>query len=452
MSQRKSRRGRVGFFFGSSEKSAIQWTPMQKLDAMPALYLFLVTQALSMVGSRITSIGLGLWLYAETGNTTPLLLTVFFAELPGMLFGTIAGVWVDRMARKKLLLLADAGLALCSLLLLLSIWGGWFQIGVLYAIALVQGVLTIVQSPAKEASLALMIPVARRDRINGLQQMIFPFAGVVAPALAGLIYAVGGIGAIFVIDFITFLAATAALFVIHIPQPAPSEHSEQTNNLFQDLRVGFRYVGQEHGLLYLLLYGVITNYLYNGSLELTVPYVVTITGSEVTTGLVFMASSLGALLGGGIIAARRTVQYRIVWMMVGALLTATMYIFYGLARGPWLLAATLFVLMIPLPMTGALLTSILQAQVPAPLQGRLFALFAQFSFVGSTLSFLTIGPLVDRFLEPAVGQPGWQWIAPLVGNQAGAGMRLLMIGTGLLLAGATLIIWRRTAVRDLDEI
>lgn len=424
---------------------------MRKLSGAPALYLFLITQALSMIGSRMTAIGLGLWLFAETGNTTPLLLTVFFTELPGMLLGSVAGALVDRAARKWVLLLADTGLALCSLLLLAAIWGGWFQVGVLYAVALLQGMLTILQSPAKEASLALMIPHDRRDRINGLQQMLFPFAGVVAPVLAGLVYTAGGIGAIFTADLVSFLVAAAALFVITVPQPTAATDEEQSGNLWQDLRMGFRFVTTEGGLLGLLLFGTVTNYLYNGSLELTVPYVVTITGSEVATGLVLMASSVGAFLGGGIIAARSTVQRRVQWMLSGTLLTATMYLCYGLVDAPWLLATALFLLMIPLPMGGALLTSLLQTRVPPILQGRVFALFGQLAFVGSTLSFLSIGPLVDQLLEPAVGQPSWQWVAPLVGNQAGAGMRLLMVVTGLLLAGVTVVVWLLPAVRKLDD-
>ncbi len=424
---------------------------MRKFNGAPALYLFLITQALSMIGSRMTAVGLGLWLFAETGNTTPLLLTVFFAELPGMLFGSIAGALVDRSQRKWVLLWADAGSALCSLLLLAAIGGGWFRIGILYAVALAQGLLAILQSPAKEASLALMIPADNRDRINGLQQMLFPFAGVVAPALAGLVYVTGGIAAIFAADLISFLIAAGALFAINVPQPALAEEGAEPTNLIQDLRVGFRFVAGELGLLSLLLYGMVTNYLYNGSLELTVPYVVTITGSKVATGLVFMASSLGAFLGGAIIATRSTIQRRVQWILTGALLTAAMYLFYGVVNSPWLLAATLFFLMLPLPMGGALLTSLLQTRVPAPLQGRVFALFGQLSFVGSTLSFLTIGPLVDQFLEPAVGQSNWHLVAPIVGGQAGAGMRLLMIATGLLLAVATSIVWLIPAVRNLDQ-
>jgi hypothetical protein len=203
-------------------------------------------------------------------------------------------------------------------------------------------------------------------------------------------------------------------------------------------------------LLILLLHAPLINYLLNGSLEITIPYVVTLTGSEVATGLVLMAMSLGAFTGGALIAARATIQRRVRLMVLGTLLTAVMYVVYGLVRSPWLLASSLFLLMVPLPMGGALLNGVLQTRVPAHLQGRIFALHGQLSFIGSTLSFLSIGPLVDRVLEPGVKQAWWAAVAPLVGQSAGSGMALLMVATGIVIGVSTLGLWLIPAVRKVD--
>jgi hypothetical protein len=102
-------------------------------------------------------------------------------------------------------------------------------------------------------------------------------------------------------------------------------------------------------------------------------------------------------------------------------------------------------------MGGALMQSLLQTRVPPHLQGRIFAIHAQLGFVGSTLSFLSIGPLVDRVLEPSVERAWWAGIAPLVGRQAGSGMALLMVMTGLVMGFVTLLLWSLPAVRQLDQ-
>jgi len=422
------------------------------LHGVHALYTILITQALSMIGSRMTTIGLGLWLFAQTRTTTPLLLAAFFMELPGMLLGSLAGAVVDRVPRKLVLIVTDAGLAVGTLVLLISIITDTFSVALLYTVALVQGTLTIFQSPASEASLSLMTPEQGRDRINGLRQMLFPFAGIVAPALTGLLYAVGGIGTVFAIDLTTFaLAATAVLFM-QIPQPTPPETEADATTLWQDLRAGIGFLMAQAGLLALLVNTVIGNYLLNGSLEITLPYIVTITGSEVVTGLVLTAMSVGAFTGGAIIAARANIRNRVQWMLVGQGLVALMYLVYGSVRSPWLLATALFLMMIPLPMGGALMQSLLQTRVPPHLQGRIFAIYAQLGFVGSTLSFLSIGTMVDRILEPSVYQPWWQFVAPLVGNGPGAGMALLMVVTGIAIGLTTLALWLIPDVRQLDIV
>jgi len=138
-------------------------------------------------------------------------------------------------------------------------------------------------------------------------------------------------------------------------------------------------------------------------------------------------------------------------MLVGSRVVAFMYLLYGVVRSPWLLAGALFVMMVPLPMGGALMQSLLQISVPPHLQGRIFAIHAQLGFVGSTLSFWSIGPLVDRVLEPSVGRSWWIVVAPLVGEDAGAGMALLMVITGLVMAIVTAGLWAIPAVRQLDR-
>lgn len=420
-------------------------------QGMTALYAILTTQALSMIGSRMSTIGLGLWLFTQTGTTTPLLLAAFFLEVPGMVLGSVAGAVIDRVPRKPVLLLTDAGLALGTLVLLASIITDTFSVALLYMVALVQGTLTIFQSPASEASLSLMTPEQGRDRVNGLRQMLFPFAGIVAPALTGLIYAFGGIATVFAVDLTTFALAATVLLFIHIPQPPAPEAGSAPTTFWQDWRAGLHYLTTQPGLLALLVNTVLGNYLLNGSLEITIPYVVTISGSEVVTGLVLTAMSVGAFAGGAIIAARANVRHRVQWMLIGGLVTALMYLVYGVVRSPWLLAGSLFILMIPLPMGGALMQSLLQTRVPLGLQGRVFAIYAQLGFVGSTASFLSIGPLVDRVLEPSVRQPWWSLMAPVVGREAGAGMALLMVVTGLVMAVVTLVLWLLPAVRQLDH-
>lgn len=72
-------------------------------------YALAATQAFSLIGSRMTAVAVGVWVFAETGRTAPLLLAAFLLEIPGMLVGSLAGVLVDRWPRKPVLILSRRG-------------------------------------------------------------------------------------------------------------------------------------------------------------------------------------------------------------------------------------------------------------------------------------------------------------------------------------------------------
>lgn len=107
---------------------------------MRTLYVLTLTQALSLLGSRMSAVAVGLWVFARTGEATPLLLAAFFAELPLLLVGGLAGWLADRYDRRLVLVVGDAGQALGTAVLLASVLSGGFRLWHLYAASGLQGV------------------------------------------------------------------------------------------------------------------------------------------------------------------------------------------------------------------------------------------------------------------------------------------------------------------------
>jgi len=402
-------------------------------------YVLIATQTLSIIGSRMTAIALGIRVFVDTGNATPLLFTTFFSELPAMLGNSFAGVLVDRWDRRRLLMLTDAGQAIGSLLLMMSFLSGHFQLWHLYAVALAQGIMSMFHEPANDTTTALLVPKERRERTYAIQQMAFPLAGVVAPALAGAVYALAGIAGVIVIDLTTFILAVIAVYAIRIPKADPSiEGRAAQGNVLREWRGGLKYLGSRPALLGLVAYYTIISFLIYGPLELAIPYLMTITGSQSLSGTILSISSLGALVGAALIAIWGRAHNRIHVMLSGLMLTGVMLLIYGTTRSPLHLAASIFLLTIPVPMAWTLLTSLLSAKTPPDLQGRVFAIVLQMSYIGSTVSFLVTGPLVDRVLEPQAAMPG-------------EGMGLLLVGAGVMILLLTLVMYALPAIRRLES-
>lgn len=407
------------------------------MNNLRTFYFLVITQTLSIIGSRMTGVALGIRVYTETGNAAPLLLFSFFNELPAMLGSSFAGVFVDRWNRKRVLVLSDSGQALGSLLLLISFSTGQFQLWHLYTVAVLQGICAMFQSPAKDAVTTMLVPDENRDWANAVQAMSFPLAGVVAPALAGLIYVGLGISGVILIDLLTFTVAVLALTRVDIPQPKQSDIGKAVaGSMWNEWGGGLRYLSRHSGLLTLVLYFTMMNFLLNGPLELTTPYVISITGSEAMTGFVLATSSFGGFVGAGLLAWWGTQRSRVRTVFRGMLLVGLMFLVYGTARTPVLLALAAFGLMLPLQ-TWAIYTSILQAKIPPDIQGRVFALVSQLGYVGATVSFLLVGPLVDNVLEPNAPSPG-------------EGIGWLLVGTGFIILLMTVGVYALPAVRGLE--
>jgi len=103
---------------------------------MRTLIVLVLTKTISIIGSGISGVAVGIRVYADIGNATPLALVSFFSMLPRMLLGSLAGVLVDRWDRRCVMALADAGQAFATALLLISFLSGGFRLWHLYATTL----------------------------------------------------------------------------------------------------------------------------------------------------------------------------------------------------------------------------------------------------------------------------------------------------------------------------
>lgn len=414
-------------------------------------YILLVTQTFSLIGSRMTAVAVGIWVFRETGLAAPLLLVSFFTELPGMLIGGLAGVLVDCWNRKAVLVLADTGQALGSLLLLLSFQSGGFQLWHLYAVSLLQGVFATFQGPAEGATVTLLIPAGQRERANGVIELAFPLAGVVAPMLAGLVYGWVGVTGVLVIDLVTFLFAAGVASLLPIPQPPPSEEGQAGRGSYlRELRGGLRFIRARPALLGFMLYLAFNNFLLNGPLDLIIPYSISITGSEAQTGLVLGLMSLGAFGGAMLAAAIGGWRPRLRLMLLGTLFNGIMFLALAAGRSlPWL-GVSILLLMIPLPLNNALYKSTLQIKTPPDLQGRVFAVMNQLYLLGSTTSFLLTGYLVDRVVNPWAKTAPLPWLERLGLGGPAAGISLVLLVAGLLVMLSAGMALGRRPVRTLE--
>ena len=312
------------------------------MTSLRTFYLLTVTQVLSLVGSGMTSVAVGIQVFSATGEAAAVLLASFFAALPMMVAGSFAGVLVDRWDRRRVLILCDAGQAFGTLLLLASFLSGGFQLWHLYMVAAFQGLLGMLQRPALEATVTLLVPPGHLDRANVLRQVSGPAAGIIAPALAGALYPLVGVTGVMVVDLATFAAAVAVIARARIPRQGARALEVARASLWADYREGLRFLRHRPTLLVLMLYATLLNFLLAGPIGLTTPYVLTLTGSEGTLGLLLAITNTGIVVGGVVMSVWGGTRPRIHGIMLGLLFRAAWLALYGVARTPLSLGLALF--------------------------------------------------------------------------------------------------------------
>ncbi|MCD4687423.1 MAG: MFS transporter [Anaerolineae bacterium] len=419
--------------------------------SLRTFYTLILTQTFSLIGSQMTGIALGIWVYQDTGSATPLALVAFFSAVPRIIAPSFAGVLADRWDRRYVMVIADIGQAVGTALLMFSFLFGTFALWQLYVVSAVSAAFAMFQGPAFQASVTMLIPDDQRDRANALQQLTGPAAGIVAPMLTGLIFAAVNVAGEMAIDLFTFIAAMIVVMLVHIPRPEQTaEGRAAQGTLWQEAQVGFRYLWERRPLFMMLLSAMCANFFFNMVGVLFTPYVLSLTGSETTLGVLMSVMSAGAIVGGIIMGVWGGTPPRIHTILPGIMITGLLFGVFGITRAPVLMGMALFGMMIPLPIINAAFMSVLQIKTPADLQGRVFAAVTQIAMLLSPISYLLAGPLADQVFEPAVGTAAWDVVAPLVGTQEGAGIGLMAVIAGTLIILSSAAFYALPMVRHME--
>lgn len=420
---------------------------------MRTFYALILTQVFSLMGSRISGLAISIWIFAETGNATPLLLVSFFAVLPQVIASSIAGVLSDRWDRRYVMVLSDAGQAIGTVLLLLSFTSGSFEVWHLYIVTFIQAVFGVFQGPAFQATVTMLIPDEKRDGANTIQQLTGPMAGIFAPPIAGLVYAAVGVTGAIVVDLLTFIVAMAVIFSMNIPRPEQTETGrDEQGSMWYEMLTGFRFVAKYRGLTIMVIYLAFLNFLVAGSMGLAVPYILARTdNNEVLLGILQATINIGAIAGGIFFGMWGGTRPRVHTIFPGIIVASLFLIALGTSQHPIILGVMLFAFMFPLPMVNASAMSILQVKTPPDIQGRVFAFIGQISILLTPLAYLVAGPLTDQLFEPAVGTAGWEVVAPLVGASTGSGMGMIMVIGGVTSFFLSVVIYSLPVIRTIEE-
>lgn len=432
---------------------------MKKQSRFYGLKDFLIlwaSQAVSTMGSAMTSHALLLWVYAQKGTATSVALLSFFSLLPSIFFCFVAGTIADRWDKKKIMLISDvvAALGTTALLVLYSVSA--LQIWHLYAINLLISFMNAFQSPAGYVAVSLLAPKEQYTRVSGLQAFSQSLIKIITPALATFVLAFGGLHMVFIIDLVTFAVGFCVLlFLIKIPALHTDTEREKVS-FWANCREGLHFLKKNRPLLELILFFSFINLIaFISGLGGVFPAMILARsgGSQEVLGFVSAAVGIGSLVGSLLVTATRPPKHRakVVFLSCGISFLLT-DIPWALGQSVWVWAAAAFAGNMVLPFLNANLTTIMRDKVPTALQGRVFSTRDTIQYATIPVGLYVGGILADRIFEPFMtsGSPLAATFSVLVGSGKGSGMALIFLITGTIGSLSSFACLRRRSLKALD--
>ena len=336
------------------------------------------------------------------GDASDFGFVIVLKMLPMLLVTPFAGVLVDRLSRKGILIAADVLRAgVLGLLLCLEQLGG--GVGLLYALVALQTAFMALSEPARNAALPDLVEPQDLVTANALNAVTWSLMFTCGTALGGLVTDLAGPQTALAVDLGTYLLSAGLLLGLHLPHRprvsvGPSGLARLTG--FSDLLEGARYLRDRPAILTLALAK------FGWSLAGAITLVITILGERrfpmgsnglLGVTVLYMARGVGTALGP--IVSRRLCGSSELWaeriIGFGYLCGALCYLPLGLTTGLVPSIALLILAHVGGSTVWVFSTVRLQARVPSEIRGRVFA-FEQAGFTTAmALSTLVYGHLID---------------------------------------------------------
>ena len=392
------------------------------------------SQTVSQLGTAMTDYAVIIWVYSQKGTASSVTLLTVCTFLPTIFFRFLAGSMVDRLNKKRIMLIADL-LAACGTLAVFALHSAdVLQIWHLYMINFLLSLMNAFQEPASFVAVSMLVPKEHYARAGGLQGFSGAAVSILAPALGALLLVSGGLKLVLIVDLSTFAVAfLVLLFLIRIPEPERQATEEEPFSV--TCRAGIRYLKDHPAILRITLFLAVINFLAKlGNDGMLSPFILGRTGNNQTVlGMAESFIALGVLAGSLLATMMKPPKSRIrlIFITTGFVFAGNMI--QSLTSRPWLWCAAAFGSYVLAAMMNVNMDVLMRERVPMEMQGRVFS-------AKSTLQNFTIPPalllgglLADRVFEPFMmtDSPAQQALSGSFGTGKGAGIGLMFFIVGI---------------------
>ncbi|MGA2727056.1 MAG: MFS transporter [Terracidiphilus sp.] len=361
--------------------------------------LFFGGQSISLIGTWMTRVATS-WLVYRLTKSSLLLGTVSFAgQIPTFLLAPLAGVIVDRIDRRKVLVWTQALAMLQSLALAWLTLTHRINITEVLILSSMQGIINAFDMPGRQSFMVKMVE-DRADLSNAIaiNSSMVNVARLIGPSLAGILIAATNEGWCFLVDGISYIAVIASLMMMRVA--SATEPGRRTSMLAQ-LREGWDYVaGFPPIRTILLLFALLSLMGWPFMVLMPIFAAQVLHGGPHTLGFLMGAVGVGSLISALSLVVRRSVRGLGKMIPIAATAFGVGLICFGLSTNLWLSMALLLLAGFGMMQGLTASNTIIQTLVDEKMRGRVMSYYTM-AFVGMA----PFGSLLAGTLAHLIGTP-----------------------------------------------
>ncbi len=349
-------------------------------------------QIVSVIGSQMQIVATGWLVYNLTNSALQLGLLGLLRAIPVMTLSMVGGTFADTLDRRRVLLVTQTILLLLSLVLAITTWSGVITMPLIYVFTVLAGATNAFDNPARQALVPNLVPREELTSALTINVITFQLGQIVGPAIGGLVVAVAGVQGAYAVDAASFLAVIGALLLMRTGTVVVAARTAVSRGL-GSLVQGFVFVWRNSLIFSVMMIDFMANLF--GTVQALLPVYARdiLNAGPQGLGLLYAASSAGAMSAALILSTRGRIQAQGMTLLVAVMIFGLSLVGFGLSQTLWLSLIFLAVGGAADTVSMILRGSILQLATPDELRGRTTAVHMTFAMGGPQLGQLRGGIL-----------------------------------------------------------
>lgn len=392
-------------------------------------------ELVSSIGGGLTSFGLGVYVFQQTGSAASMALVTLLAFIPTLLLSVPAGVLADCYDRRLLMMIGDGFSAVGILYILLCMIWGEATLDQICIGVIISSVFSSLLEPSYRATVTDLLTREEYSKASGMVSLAGSARYLVSPIIAGVLLAVSNIKLLLIIDICTFVLTVISTGVVK--KGIATERTKKKESFLNSFKEGWNAIHVRKGVFTLIMVSSVMT-CFMGALQILAEPLILDFADSTILGIGETVCACGMLVS-SLILGMRGIRKGYTKILSLSLFTAGVsMVFFGLKENIYIICGAGFLFFAMLPFANNCLDYLVRTNIPEELQGRVWGLIGFLSQIGYVVAYGLAGILADD-------------IAKQMHIGVGRGAAGVIMLSGVLLAATAGLLYPMKSVRALER-